>query len=380
MKVRHPYDFNFKQFLDFDHSRRNDSVLRNYEERIPSRSNIIANRRNVISDLTAKSLRLVFDRVAYGGPKCCLASLVNEVMTNESFAIVSDKKDLQRIQEVVENIHHANAHSEWLSWDEFLDRLSQHNLIFPLSIKKFDIEIDSDSKEIFRKKLALYSPDYVDTSKTLTLLPPIHVTYNRNEIRLLEESVKYFASTVIPSYKPDINVFDRIQLRMDSSSASITTTKKKKDNNKTTFFGNISDEDSDDKDQHVNSLSSDDVEDDEDIEEDKSQVHNVFIQYRLNPLNDDDNYMVTQALQPPYTDNVLVEKFNIPITKSKLKCLLPSMWLNDEIINYYMQLLMDRNNLQHQNKSIQKTSFYFNSFFIDKLLENEKYNYNLVKR
>lgn len=56
-------------------------------------------------------------------------------------------------------------------------------------------------------------------------------------------------------------------------------------------------------------------------------------------------------------------------------CLQPSTWLNDEVINFYMEMLNDRNKAHH------KKSHFFNSFFVERLLKTDKkYTYTNVQR
>eukprot|EP01066_Platyproteum_vivax_P017179 Platyproteum_vivax@DN7310_c0_g1_i1.p2 len=43
---------------------------------------------------------------------------------------------------------------------------------------------------------------------------------------------------------------------------------------------------------------------------------------------------------------VLVEKFNIPITRGCLGCLKEGEWLNDEVINFYMMMIQEYNDLR----------------------------------
>ena len=45
---------------------------------------------------------------------------------------------------------------------------------------------------------------------------------------------------------------------------------------------------------------------------------------------------VKKVINGPNTDNVLFDKFNIEITSKKLRCMRPGVWLNDEMINYYI--------------------------------------------
>lgn len=55
-----------------------------------------------------------------------------------------------------------------------------------------------------------------------------------------------------------------------------------------------------------------------------------------------------------------------------LLCLLNGRWLNDNIINYYISILEEKNEL--------KDIKIFNTYFINKLIQNGKYNYMNVRR
>ena len=78
----------------------------------------------------------------------------------------------------------------------------------------------------------------------------------------------------------------------------------------------------------------------------------------------------------------MVEKFNTPMTRKLLKCLDGCSWLNDEIVNFNMSMLQERDmklcGLFHQRTS----SHYYSSFFMTKLMDSGdgSYNYNNVKR
>ena len=88
--------------------------------------------------------------------------------------------------------------------------------------------------------------------------------------------------------------------------------------------------------------------------------------------------------------DIVIDKFNIDITVSKLFCLRPNTWLNDEIVNFYMCMLQERDerlcdvhngaSSSGGNGNGRLRSHYFNSFFISKLLEGGSYSYANVKR
>lgn len=69
----------------------------------------------------------------------------------------------------------------------------------------------------------------------------------------------------------------------------------------------------------------------------------------------------------------IIQKFCIPITVKDLRTLRPPNWLNDEVINFYFEMLCQRskNNLNYPRLHI------FNTFFYSKLKSN---GYDSVKR
>ena len=107
-----------------------------------------------------------------------------------------------------------------------------------------------------------------------------------------------------------------------------------------------------------------------------------FYDARFGQLSADETASINSILQGPRTEQVLIEKFNIPMTRAKISCLRPETWLNDEVINYCMSMLEERDiNLSAKYPS-RKKSHYFNSFFVEKLLGpgHRKYAYKDVER
>ena len=135
----------------------------------------------------------------------------------------------------------------------------------------------------------------------------------------------------------------------------------------------------------------------------ESQTHSVFIDLSADEENDSQTHSVTAienhsedtlrilnlanhanlnihnfdtVLNYPNPQLLLTTKFNIPITLEKLRCLAAPRWLNDEVINFYMCMLQERDiNLCEQNSQRLK-SHYFNTFFMDKLLGKYHNRYN----
>ncbi|KAF1776760.1 Protein kinase, ATP binding site [Phytophthora cactorum] len=64
---------------------------------------------------------------------------------------------------------------------------------------------------------------------------------------------------------------------------------------------------------------------------------------------------------------VLIQKYNVDITRRHLQCMLPGTWLNDEVINFYFQMMSDRDEALVKAGVLPKRSHFFNSFFYTKI-------------
>lgn len=95
-------------------------------------------------------------------------------------------------------------------------------------------------------------------------------------------------------------------------------------------------------------------------------------------LAEEEEAEVSRALSNSNRRKVLVTHSNIDITGEILQCLRPGAWLNDEVINVYLELLKERE--KREPKNFLKCHF-FNTFFYKKLISGKGgYNYLPVKR
>lgn len=98
------------------------------------------------------------------------------------------------------------------------------------------------------------------------------------------------------------------------------------------------------------------------------------------PLPPKAETQVKNAMMRPKWSTVLVfhKGSNIEVTGEILQCLLPGSWLNDEVINVYMELLKERES--REPEKFLKCHF-FNSFFYNKLFKDaQSYDYQAVRR
>ncbi|GAW83714.1 sentrin-specific protease 1 [Plasmodium gonderi] len=92
--------------------------------------------------------------------------------------------------------------------------------------------------------------------------------------------------------------------------------------------------------------------------------------------------MAVKILNQKGENNVLIDKFNVPLLYSQIKCLTDTRWLNDEVINFYMSMLQEYNEQNTRNAMVNNLPkiFTFSTFFFQSLSSNGTYNYNKVSR
>lgn len=66
-------------------------------------------------------------------------------------------------------------------------------------------------------------------------------------------------------------------------------------------------------------------------------------------------------------DGIIITKFNITIRRANIETLNGENWLDDEIINFYMNLLMERSKICSQSEGLPRV-YAFNTFFMTRLL------------
>lgn len=107
----------------------------------------------------------------------------------------------------------------------------------------------------------------------------------------------------------------------------------------------------------------------------KDSLHELFV-----PLTEEEEKEVRRGFSNASRRKVLVthENSNIQITGEALQCLRPGAWLNDEVINLYLELLKERERREPKNFL---NCHFFNTFFYKKLIGGRNgYDYKSVRR
>ena len=110
------------------------------------------------------------------------------------------------------------------------------------------------------------------------------------------------------------------------------------------------------------------------------ELDTMRLKERLAPITEVQRQQVLEALCPPHSEEILTYNFGIPVTRRIVRCLNPGVWLNDEIINFQMQLLQDYDKRLCANIPTRKQSHFFNLFFMSRLFLRGSYSYEAVTR
>ena len=100
-------------------------------------------------------------------------------------------------------------------------------------------------------------------------------------------------------------------------------------------------------------------------------------------ISDEDSDRVDAALEEGTPSEVLVSGFKVDLTRENLSCCAPNTWLKDEVVNFYFQLLNERNKrLRAEDPGCGVPDAHFhNSFFIIKLRDHGRgYVYKNVRK
>ncbi|XP_065053996.1 sentrin-specific protease 1-like isoform X2 [Rhopilema esculentum] len=98
--------------------------------------------------------------------------------------------------------------------------------------------------------------------------------------------------------------------------------------------------------------------------EDRKNLDKKKVEPKLPPLTDEMCKLISYAWCAGNPQECLVDAFNVSITRHDMATLAQLNWLNDEIVNFYFNLLKERSKQPGQLKM-----HFFNSFFYPKLLK-----------
>ena len=100
------------------------------------------------------------------------------------------------------------------------------------------------------------------------------------------------------------------------------------------------------------------------------------------PLTEEEKVLIHQALYGPGPgDEIIASAETDSVQRDSMQKLRPGVWLNDEVIHYFITLLSIRDAKLCSEQSGRRRCHFFKSFFLTKLLDDDnRYNYANVKR
>ncbi|KAN0022515.1 hypothetical protein ACTFIU_004709 [Dictyostelium citrinum] len=101
----------------------------------------------------------------------------------------------------------------------------------------------------------------------------------------------------------------------------------------------------------------------------------------LRQLTKQENQIIDDTFKNGRPDDIISELPIAEVKRSDIRLLLPGKWLNDEVINFYMEVLKIRDAEKKKSGGDFPKCHFFNTFFYPKLCnDNGTYNYEKVRR
>jgi hypothetical protein len=290
-----------------------------------------------IPRLFIKWLNSLFNRFAVGG-LCCISSLIQYLQRHDTDFLTDEHRKIY----IDEGLLRIPDDLRWLTFDELLALLRQQ-------VQQKNQNLPAPLHSQPRSFITWRVPS---TQEILPLFPPypssIHSSSSfKNSLQQNLQNAQQLENEL--SQNCDKDICDRVGRLMLESETKRSHSLEESDDEGMDVIG--------------------------------SSLPQKLLSCRRKPLSIEEEAAVDSALSPPYDHSVICEKFKIPMTRSNISCLRPVTWLNDEVINFYLEMLAERDTLLSENsKTGRRTSHYFNTFFISKLLERGEFTYSNVRR
>eukprot|EP01080_Neovahlkampfia_damariscottae_P002294 gene2294-2467_t len=106
-------------------------------------------------------------------------------------------------------------------------------------------------------------------------------------------------------------------------------------------------------------------------------LKDIFLEEKeFKEISENEEDIINSILYKKNRKEIIVSGFNVDLTCDDVSCLKNGNWLNDEVINFIMNLIMERSK---KSKILPKVHC-FNTFFYAKLTQRGEYKYDNVKR
>jgi len=115
----------------------------------------------------------------------------------------------------------------------------------------------------------------------------------------------------------------------------------------------------------------------------KEAADAILIKQKFRPLTSIEKKVIRATMRLPGS-RIVQSRFGIEMSVRLLKCLSPGVWLNDEVVNFWLGMIQERSNNRASSRQYPKEHqakvFIMNTFFWTKLYNNGVYRYKNVRR
>ena len=302
----------------------------------------------VANDTSANLARVLRNITEDGSSKCAF----NKLIGSES---------AERLYVEIRKLYHFKAYEDYLTWDDFRLQLTEKTLL--------DLPISS-SEPVLQQSYPIPSPRYKEEQRNYHEFLK-NYDGNGELLNIVKNSPHNFGSSSSSSS-------DQLKLL----SPPIMWESRLRDPLIHERIDQMMSEKSDDvADTRMRTMSEDDADELNDAASNSAALLEALLQARYAPLSPEETKSVNDVLRRPENNtDARPIKFDIPIINSTIVRLRPGVWLNDEIVNFYMSMLQERDKELVSIYPKRVPSYYFNSYFIAKLLDEGGYKYANVKR
>ena len=110
------------------------------------------------------------------------------------------------------------------------------------------------------------------------------------------------------------------------------------------------------------------------------EIHSFSSSWLLMDVPDKFIKAVDELIELPSCDEVIMEKFSMLFIHKDLLRLKDGVWLNDDIINFFLKLLQEYHDNIADLDSAKKRSIFMSTFFYSRMVDESGYQYKNVER
>ena len=252
-------------------------------------------------------------------PMANLQTFLYTFFSSTSIRIVLGTPRASIVLNEVCKLHNPNSHNQFVTWNKLLDLLECKTLInLPISVEKTQNEFDDYSLLLQKNGISPNIPNlkYEDNSMKHDTDAEDEIVRNKTKTR---ESERFL----------DLAMKLEEEMEVVVNAENIQYNQNNQNNEERIYSDNIYDR-IDNLMLLKNNLTPV-LDPNLELKKIENEKNIKLCEARFTVLTDTEISRVSSILSGPNTQEILIDKFNTEISRSKLLCLKPSTWLNDEV-------------------------------------------------